>query len=132
MVDQDPDATTDDMADTIHAVGIAAVPPAEPHEAPAPPPPVEAEIDEVFRWLATVSATLGAPDGVDVSATIRHVSVAAPDQAFFARWMAAIGAVARTNRHDALGSTVIATTPKTDRWTVTVHAHVPTNGMVSS
>lgn len=129
MVDQDPDATTDDhMTDTNHAVGIAAVPATTPDptpaEVPAPPPPSTATFDEALRWIATVATMAGRPDGVEVSTTTRWIDVAAPDHNVFDRWRTLVGATARGERTDALGTTLFATTDHPDRWAITVHVHV--------
>lgn len=131
MVGQDPDATTDDpMTSDTTAVGTATVPitapEPEPPQAPVPPPPVTATIDEALRWIANVATMAGPPDGIDVSATIRQIDVATPNQQLFTRWQAIIGAVPQPTRHDALGATVLAATVYPGRWSVTIHAHVAT------
>lgn len=138
MVDQTPDATTYDpmTLDTTTAVGTATVPPMAPSEskppqAPVPPPPVTAAIDEALRWLASVVVMAGPPDEIDVSKTTRQIDVATPNQQLFTRWQAIIGAVAQPTRPDALGATVYATTMYPGLWSVTIHAHVTTNGVTT-
>lgn len=131
MVDQDPDATTDEPMKTTH-VGIATVPTADPDEdqapppteAPAPPPPTEAPVDEVLHWLGAIATVAGQPDGIDVSATTRHVAVTVPDRNILNSWGILIGAVAQMTRADAIGTNIIAMTDRPERWSITVYAHV--------
>jgi len=128
MVDQD--TTTDNPMTTDAAPAVETptasltTPDQQPPQAPVPPPPVTASVDEVLRWLANVTTMAGSPDSVDVSTTTQQIDVAAPNQMIFTSWQAIIGAVPQPIRHDALGSTVLAATMYPDLWSVTIHAHV--------
>jgi hypothetical protein len=85
---------------------------------------VEAPVDDALRWLVNVTTMAGPPDAIDISTTIRHIGIAIPNRMLFARWQAIIGAVTQPILHDALGSTVFATTMYPGLWSVTIHAHV--------
>jgi len=85
---------------------------------------VTASIDQALRWIANVATMAGPPDNADISTTGRQIHVAVPNQTLFTRWQALIGAVPQPTRHDALGSTVLATTVYPGLWSVTIHAHI--------
>lgn len=126
MTDQQP--TTGDPMTTGTAVGTAPVQPATPElkspEKPAIPPNSAAGAAEVLRWIADVIPMAGEPNDVEISTTMRQITVIVPNPLFFSRWQAIIGAVALPTRHDAIGALVRATTIYPNRWIVEINAHV--------
>lgn len=112
------------------AVGTAQVA-TDPPQAPVPPPPSTAPIDEALRWLGTVAAMSGPPDGVDVSASLRRMDVFVSSQQTFSRWGSIVGGTVRTPARDVLGGFVTTEVVHQGYWSVRVHIHVSDRGQVT-
>lgn len=113
---------TDDLTKTSVAVGTATV----PASGQLPPPLRTEPMGSVLRWASTIAAQAGDPDGVDVVASLRSVTVSVSDWGMLTAWKLATGASDLPNKIDELGATIAAEVDDPDRWSVTIRAHVRT------
>jgi hypothetical protein len=130
----DHETTTDNpmTADAAPAVGVAPVHTPDPEPAPAlnpapmPPPLAIAPVDEVLRWIATVSVMAGSPSEMYISVVSRKIDISTSSQRLFIRWQTMTGATPQAAQYDALGTVISATSMHTGRWSVTIKAHIGT------
>lgn len=90
-----------------------------------PPPPLEADIIDMARWLAAVAAVGGTPEHLDVTAASHQASVTLSSERDMASWSLTIGAVQRDSVGDALGTMLWAATVDPSLWQIELCAHLP-------
>lgn len=97
----------------------------QPQQPNVPPPPLSADVTEMLRWTAAVSALVGHPESVEIQASVRTISCTFRDSEIMDFWATAISAVSADSVPDALGATVRATTTDSSLWRVMLYAHLP-------
>lgn len=97
----------------------------QPQQPNVPPPLLSADITEMLRWTAAVSALVGHPESVEIQASVRTISCTFRDCEVMDLWATAISAVSADSVPDALGTIVRATTKDQSLWHVTLYAHLP-------
>jgi hypothetical protein len=90
-----------------------------------PPPDRVADMGEILRWLATVSAQAGMPFHVEIMEPTSYAVVTLAEMVAFTAWMTTIGVDEYLSTKDNLGVWNSAETSQAGKWSVGVNCHIP-------
>lgn len=91
-----------------------------------PPPDKMADMGEILRWLATVSAQAGMPVYIEIMGEVAQVTVTLPSMVALTAWMAIVGIAECVSEKDHLGVWNTAETSQREKWDVRLNCHIPT------